>query len=385
MNCRPRQIVILAANATEPPHDGGSLRSLAFRTEFKRSGLPVLWLGRESTDVPGHCDLRPPRSKLAAALRSVLQRTNYVGERHVGADWRAAAARVAVETDDHTVVWQNFIWSHAEWNRAHGRGRVFIDTHNSEREWFENIAAKTRNPLIRAVARASISASEELVRNLPSTTTLIHVSPSDFAYYSSLAPHCRHAVVANGCQIRPVRRLPRQPGRPRLYFLGSLGVQMNLDALRNFSSRFWPALCGRSEFSVFGSSPSSSVKVLCQEMGWPLHADLHDVELDRRLIDYDVAVMPFAYTAGSKLKLTDALIRGMHVLTTPEGARGAENLPPTVMIGAAGADWVKKLGTMDLEDHRAVELSLAYARSFTWEKIVDSFLRSQHSPLQHLP
>jgi hypothetical protein len=381
VNQTDKQVVILAANASEPPQDGGSLRSIAFRTEFKRAGLPVLWLGRARTDVPGYERLRAPSSKLAAALRSVLRHTNYVGERLVGPDWRAAAKAAAANTGGETIVWQNFIWSNAEWARAGGSGRVFIDTHNAEREWFENIATKTRNPLTRAVTRASISASEKLVRRLPATTTLVHVSPGDLAYYTSLAPHCRHVVVPNGCQVRPIRRLPRPPGRPRLYFLGSLGVQMNLDALRNFATRFWPALRNQCDFAVFGSSPLPAVATLCQEMNWPLHANLGDAELDRLLAEFDVAVLPFAYTAGSKLKLSDALIRGMHVLTTPDGVRGVDNLPPTVAIGLAGADWVRNLTAMDLASETSRELSLAYARSFTWEKIVGSFLQGPHSPL----
>ena len=383
----PAKVVVLAPNATEPALDGGSLRSLAFRDGFSRLGMNPTWIGRECSNIPGCERISAPNRKLIAAFRTLLRRTSYTNERHVGRDWRRAArAAVANMTSKaDVIIWGNFVWSYAEWQLAGGGGRFYIDTHNSEREWFESLVRESRNLLVRRVALASIDYAEDIVRRLPKSTTLVHVSERDQFYYQNLAPQCRHKIVPNGCLERPPRQLPRIDGPPRLYFLGSLGAQMNFDALHNFAHVFWPALRAHATFEVFGSMPSDKVVQLCHSQGWPLHPNLPDAELDRLLFGFDVAVMPFAYAAGSKLKLIDALIRGMHVLSTPSGIQGNTGLPSTVAVGSSGGDWAAALQRMNLNSEQLGEESKAYARNYTWEKIIGSFISNEFGSINIKP
>lgn len=377
------EIVILAANVLEPAMDGGSLRSLAFYREFQRNGLSPIWLGRGSTSLPDYQTLRPPKGKLVAGFRALSMGEHYQVARHIGADWRGAVKNAASLVGAKVPLWCNFVWTYPEWTNKKSE-MVFIDTHNAEREWYETLADQTRNPLKRRVALQSIEIAERIVRALPSSTTLVHVSKRDEEYYQKLAPHCRHTVVPNGCVPRPMRVLPRRAGVPRLYFLGSLGVQMNHDALSHFAQIFWPALRTVSQFTVYGSNPTASIERLCAAHDWSLRSNLPDLKLDEELSHCDVAVLPFAYAAGSKLKLADALMRGMHVLATPEAVRGIEGLPMNVKIGSRGSDWQQALSVMDISKVSASQESVAYAKAFTWRKIIGAFLAGPYSPLHTL-
>jgi len=370
-------IVVLAPNAKEPPMDGGSLRSAAFRDEFRRFGLSSLWLGHDRTDVPAFPRLYQVRSKEVAALRTLAFRSHYISERVIGADWRAALRHAVNIAGSTTPVWCNFYWTYVEWAKAGGQGVIYIDTHNAEREWFENIAKGAGNPLTKLVCKVSIAHAEGNVRNLPPAVTLVHVSERDEAYFKLLAPQCRHVVVPNGCQMRAPETGSRRPGPPRLYFLGSLGVQMNHDALLNFATNYWPTLRDRCEFTVFGSNPSATVRQLCQRNGWQLHINLPAAQLDPLVREQDALALPFAYTAGSKLKLVDALSRGKYVLSTPAPLREMTNLPDTVLVGKTAADWSRLLGSMVLGDENKAACSREFSAQFSWPRVIGSFLAKE--------
>jgi hypothetical protein len=372
---------VLAAHATEPAHDGASIRSVAFRDQFLKHGCDVVWVGPHSQTRHVSSQTFVGRDKYIAAARTILNRSHYLRERHAHANWSRAMRSAIALANSETVIWGNFVWTYAEWAHAGGTGRFFLDTHNSEREWYENLSAGSRNPLVRGVAASSIAYAEGLVRGLPASVTCVHVSDRDRMYYETLAPQSRHIVVPNGCSLRPVKALPRRPGMPRLYFLGSLGVQMNYDALHHFATHFWPLLRPHCSFAVFGSSPSPDIRQLCQSQKWPLKPDLVDADLDRELRDFDVAILPFAYGAGTKLKFTDALSRGMHVLTTPEGTSGISCLPRTVVAARTGQEWLSALTRFDLDTAAAVEASTTYARAVSWDQVIGAFLRGSHSPM----
>jgi hypothetical protein len=84
--------------------------------------------------------------------------------------------------------------------------------------------------------------------------------------------------------------------------------------------------------------------------------------------------MPFAYSAGTKLKLVDALSRGMYVVSTPVALKGAANLPDTVRSAETGIEWKNAVNTLDLNAAAAIEASRSYARQFTWGSLIGSFL-----------
>jgi hypothetical protein len=326
---------------------------------------------------------------MISLLRTVVGRSNYVRERLAGEAWRRAVETVAKRSDASTVVWGNYYWSHEEWVRAGGSpsARIYLDTHNAEREWFENISQSTRNPLIRLACRVSIAHAERTIRALPTTVTLVHVSARDKVYYHALAPQCAHRIVQNGCRLRPPVTGARVPGRPRLYFLGSLAVQMNREALEYFAANFWPSLRDSCDFTVFGSNPSAAVSRLCRQHGWPLWVNLPDGELDPLVAVQDALVMPFDRTAGSKLKLVDALGRGKQVLTTPAPVRDLPAPPSTVLTGETGEDWRRMVAALRLDDPATARLSRAYAEQFSWTSVIAAFVRQEsalHVKPEHL-
>lgn len=381
---RSADVVVLAASERTPPIDGGSLRSFAFRSQFERLGANVMWLGNERTSLPEFKRISAPQSKNLAALATVLKRTNYVLERNVGSQWRDAVKSAALQVTAETPVWINFGWAVPEWSRHISSRHLYIDTHNSEREWFENYARQSRNPLLRAVCQRSIAYVENILRCLPDAATCVHVSENDRNYYRSLTPNCRHVVVPNGCRIIESMATSRPPGRPRLYFLGSLSARMNADALSNFASVYWPNLQGCCEFSVFGSNPSPDIVALCEAQEWPLLANLDDTTLSKKLDLLDILVMPFAYGAGTKLKLVDGLGRGKVVLATCVSVKGIEDGPATLLVEDDPTKWRDIIMGMKLDDMQLRECSLQYARRFTWENVIQDFLASDTGRLGEL-
>ena len=363
--------------------DGGSLRSIAFRDAFARHGLRPVWIGRERTNLPEHLELRAPSSKNLAALRTIYFGTHYVRERQVGSDWLRAVRAAARKEGLTAPVWVNFVWCVPEWIKYSDNKNLYIDTHNSEREWFTNLGKDCRNPLVRRICSNSIRYAEAIVRGLPTSATCVHVSRSDLEYYQALAPKCRHVIVPNGCAAYDPPLPIRRPGPVRLYFLGSLGVRMNQDALQNFAQVYWPKLRSVAQFSVFGSSPSPGIVALCQRQGWHLRVNLDEADLSLALMDFDALVLPFGYGAGSKLKLYDALARGKWVISTLEGVTGVPEYPDTVLVRSSADEWLQTVRGLPLLDLAAAARSQAFARQYSWPILIEHFLRRDSGLLGH--
>ena len=57
------------------------------------------------------------------------------------------------------------------------------------------------------------------------------------------------------------------------------------------------------------------------------------------------ALLPFSYGAGSKLKLFEAVGRGVPVVATLAGAAGLEELPPNVFVSNSPDEWARHVRT----------------------------------------
>jgi len=375
-----KRIAIVAPHASPVPMDGGSIRSRAIADSFAKIGYEVFFWGREEhlriTKNEGAC-LRSvvPRSnsKLLPAVLSVVRRSHYVMEKHMPEKWIVATCE-ALDRLRIGTVFLNFIWTEEVVRRLNYKPRVLLDTHNNEVEWFENLMTHGQGMLGKMVCRNSIRYSLRAIERLGAATELIHVSERDRNFYVEKRPDLVHRILPNGCVLKPGRVTPDYAvATKRLYFLGSLSTSMNQDALTMFARTYWPTLKNHATFKVIGSNPPPSISALCDENSWTLVADPTDRELDIILKSMHYAVLPFAYGAGSKLKLLDACGRGIPVLATKGGVTGFGNLPGGIFVSEIPEEWLEKVMQSSSLQPDSGGL-LEFAGSYSWEHLVARFV-----------
>lgn len=218
---------------------------------------------------------------------------------------------------------------------------VIFDTHNNEREYFESIAQQARNPLKQRAMRAQAGISERTIRSCRDLVkATVSVSESDRDW---VAPLCgdgtAHFVVPNN-----LFRYSPSPwsGRKTVLYIGTLNVSMNLQALDWFRRNVWPEVRRRTpdvEFVVAGRSPSASLVAELEQDGIRVVASPES--LDPLYADAMFSAIPATSGSGAKIKVCEALSRGVPVLTTPTGLVGQpEAIKRCCVVRDHAEEWV---------------------------------------------
>lgn len=372
-----RPVVILAPHASHPPMDGASYRSWSIAREFGRAGLDCYYFAKEEflKVLPdGRTEkldaIQNNRGKNWCALRALVRGSHYLVEKHLPDAWTRQAHRWLTQIKP-GMLFISFLWT---WNKQWGGPPgipIYIDTHNYDPEWWGNLKRSSGNWVSRRVCDLSCAYALKMLSELPASTKLIHVATADRKRYLSHRSDLQHLVLANGCDIQFRQSSPDYASaRKRLYFLGALNIRISQDALRCFKERFWLALKGVAEMHVFGSGEGPEVEALCAANGWTLHQNLPDDALAKELERMHYLVLPFSYSAGSKLKLVNACGKGIPIIATGHGVSGFEALPPTVFVSEEPSEWTAKVMSPVAPTDAELRKCRKFAETFSWHRLV---------------
>jgi glycosyltransferase involved in cell wall biosynthesis len=129
-------------------------------------------------------------------------------------------------------------------------------------------------------------------------------------------------------------------------FWGRLDFGPNLQALRWFCRKVWPALRAKvpsARFRVFGFQPTPDITALNGRDGIEVTPDLPDLRPAVR--GCQVAVLPFVSGGGIKNKLLEAAAMGLPVVASRRAVGGLGGRPPVVRADTVG-DWVEAVARL---------------------------------------
>ncbi|MBI1886284.1 MAG: glycosyltransferase [Chloroflexi bacterium] len=221
-------------------------------------------------------------------------------------------------------------WLMAQYLPPEFEGLTLLHLHNAEHLIWQRQAAATANLLLRLIAQT------EAARIRRYEAAIVHrfrrvfaVSEADRRAFLALgAPAERLQVLPNVAEPRllqlPPLRFDEAP--PNVLYVGTLSWQPNVEGLREFVRSAFPAFRRRLPQSVIivaGSGPPRWLRRLAgREAAVELVTPVTDAEsLYNRA---RVFLEPVRGGAGSKVKVLNALARGLPVVTTPDGAEGIE-------------------------------------------------------------
>jgi glycosyltransferase involved in cell wall biosynthesis len=142
------------------------------------------------------------------------------------------------------------------------------------------------------------------------------------------------------CSVPPLVKQAqgRQPGgraylgAPEFVFLGLLSQPHNEDGLRSFLLEVWPELLRRqpeARLRVVGRKARPELRALAARYGRSVIMEGFVADLDRVLGDAAAMLNPLRFGTGIKIKVIEALGRGLPVVSSPIGADGIASGPGT--------------------------------------------------------
>ena len=176
---------------------------------------------------------------------------------------------------------------------------------------------------------------------------------------ASMAAGAPIVVLPNGVDLERFRPSPREPEPRRLLFIGSFAHLPNLLALDFFLDRVWPLLHGAALHVIAGARPEYFLTRYRDRV--KLSLSLPGIELEGFVADvrpaYERAaavVAPLVASAGSNIKILEALAMGKAVVSTPAGVNGLDLAP--------GSDYLLANGAQEMAAHIETLFTDAAAR-----------------------
>lgn len=202
-------------------------------------------------------------------------------------------------------------------------GFTVLREHNLETRWLQRLAARAPRPWVRAFAGFQAHRMRRAEAELCGSVDLVlAINDEEAALIREWQPAAQVEVVPVG--IDPARFECRQPSEPPVVLLtGAFGWGPNADGARRFLAEGWPRVRARI--------PSARLRLVGKDLP-PALADFAR-EVDAEPVGYveniapefataTLMVVPLWVGAGLRVKIVEAALAGLPVVSTPMAAEG---------------------------------------------------------------
>lgn len=170
------------------------------------------------------------------------------------------------------------------------------------------------------------------------------------------------------------------PAEPTILFVGGFGHPPNEEAASWFVLNVLPRVHVRvpdAKVIIVGSNPTDRVRSLAGEHV-AVHANVSAEDLDAWYQRARVAVVPLLFGAGVKLKVVEAMVQGLPLVTTPVGAQGLPGVEDVATVARDAIEFAAGVVELLVDDERWMRQAnkqARYARSrFSQDTLVKSLL-----------
>jgi glycosyltransferase involved in cell wall biosynthesis len=326
------------------------------------------------------------RSKVHAALRTLLFKSVYTKEKFLTKSFIEISRPFLTNTCYQAIIYSYLASVPLSAFVGQREVKQYVLTHNDDIAIYRNMRQSSKNVVQKLVALMS----ERWVRKFGKASKdgfcFIHVSEEDATgWHTAIGDHdyCLGRVGCNLPEIVDFDRTPLHNRAVRLIFVGSLGVKMNMDAIKHFAEEYLPAIREQLEevdVKIVGSNPTPDVQRLCRHYGFELFANVSDTELAQHFAWADFSLLPFPYSTGTKLKLLDSIARGTPILATSsighfEGIGSAT----ACLVSDAPSEWAQHVLKWRTEgiSKTVREKLIQVARGWTWEAVAKDFFENE--------
>lgn len=200
--------------------------------------------------------------------------------------------------------------------------RTILDAHNAELRRVEAMASvlwPSPRGLVAAQQRRPVAAFEAQAAG--SVAGVMAVSEEERRYFERFSD--RVALVPNGVDCDAYRVRSDLPGAPEILFVGSMNYSANLDAVRYLIDEILPRLRRRdAHVTVVGADPPRQAHHAARTAGLPVELTGRVESTEPYFERCRIIAVPLRFGGGTRLKILEAMARGVPVVTTSLGCEG---------------------------------------------------------------
>lgn len=263
--------------------------------------------------------------------------------------------------------------------------RLILNSHELGSVPRERRAAATTNPLARAIARAEAAAWRRLQVDATSwADTTLCVTPEDHALYEAMGGR-NLVTVPLGMDLAAITA-DWQPGikngRESHLFVGSFGHRPNVLAAEFLLENVWPVVSAArpaASLVLAGRGSAEFLRKKIPQEQWAerrVTAEGFVDDLTPLYRNCRLFVAPLPEGGGIKIKILEAMARGVPIVTTPVGAEGITTEADGAITITACDDSFAEAVLHDAADLAGCRARTVVARQlmedrFSWAAIVD--------------
>ncbi len=333
---RPAALLV-AAEAPYPMAGGGAIRTASLLEYLAGNFSLDLIIFREPSS-PHPADAIPPglarridtvdlpyhsKHPIARLLRNTSRLTRNrppLLDRFSGFE-RQIAAIVSSRSYDVAVLDHFWTAPYAALLRERSK-RLVLDLHNVDSAWHYSMADSERG-LSAFAFRRFAQASLDFERHwFPQFDDMLTTSAGDAALVRGIAPAARVSVYPNALPYVPP---PARAERLEIVFSGNLEYPPNIQAVRFFHDKVWPALQSRwpeLRWKILSKNPGPVQSLAARDPRIELTGFVDDAV--SVLAQSQVAIVPVLAGSGTRIKILEAWAARTPVVSTPLGAEGLE-------------------------------------------------------------
>lgn len=277
--------------------------------------------------------LRSRLRDLIHLVRAIVRGSSFIIERDA-VPAMIDAVRRACARHDFDAVHADQLWM-ARYVNAAPEIRSVLDDHNAVYRVFERLEPGERSPIRRALWRreavhiARFEAAQALAFD-----RLLFVSEEDLAAVAAVAtPEEREALEAKSAIVpicvdsKNTAPLIVRTDAHRITFLATMLWPPNAEGALWFAEHVWPhvmAECPEAVFTVIGKQPPAAVRGLTRRFPGRLEVTGYVADPKPLLRETAVFVVPLLSGGGMRVKILDAWMWGLPVVSTTLGAEGID-------------------------------------------------------------
>ena len=278
--------------------------------------------------------------KVFQALTSLIEGSSYHLKRFIDLEFEQTLKEVLYDSGEHydfVILESLYMVPYIEVIKKYSKAKIIFRSHNLEYEIWERLAQNNRNPLLKwYLGKLARKLKEFECSRLQKINHLIPISPVDYQKYLQLGYKGDIYALPLGIDLRKYPlHFSKVHSKIEVGFIGSLDWRPNVEGLKWFLTKVWPAvqarypnvfrihIAGRNMPSTIRNHASADVII---------HGEVEDaVEFMKH---YGYFIVPLFSGSGMRVKILEAMAMGKIVLSTQIGIEGIPATPEKEYIKA---------------------------------------------------
>jgi len=336
MNLKEKKILLISSYFPYPPNDGGKVDILNRIKVLYELGYKVFLISTIK-ELPSQSDISYLKKFCSCVIimkrksnwESILSLLPFQVKSRINLKFLKYISKYLTKQNFEFVVVEHF-YSVGLFNKLRRNinfKKVFVRVHNDEASYFLNLF-KASNEIFKKIFYLIESIKfyfyEKIIYKKYKIDGFLYISNDEFKKYEFKYPERKHYFVPTHVNLNEIK-IYKNKLEKNVLFIGSLFMDVNLEAIRWYLNTVHNKLLEKinSYNFIIAGNTRGNLKIIEEFFKYKNVVVQPDpVSLDEIYEKSKVFVNPILSGAGVKIKLINAIVNGLPVVSTTKGAEG---------------------------------------------------------------